>query len=106
MFAANTASAKAPFYKWRSKYSGIEVSQLKRLKELEAEPSQYKKVVGEQTVHIRASERRFGKKVLRPAAKRELVDYWKTHYQIPVRQACKLAGFTRVSLLLSTETKE
>ncbi|PZR20941.1 MAG: hypothetical protein DI539_09425 [Flavobacterium psychrophilum] len=40
------------FYHWKSKYSGMEVSQLKRVKELEAELAQYKKIVAEQTLHI------------------------------------------------------
>jgi putative transposase len=40
------------FYGWKSKYSGLEVNQVKRLKELEAELSQYKKIVAEQTLHI------------------------------------------------------
>ncbi|MFN7234883.1 MAG: transposase, partial [Cyclobacteriaceae bacterium] len=33
------------FYHWKSKYSGMEVSQLKRMKELESELTQYKKIV-------------------------------------------------------------
>jgi putative transposase len=40
------------FYYWKSKYSGMDVPQLKRVKELEAELSQYKKIVAEQTLHI------------------------------------------------------
>lgn len=40
------------FYHWKSKYSGMEVSQLKRMKELESELTQYKKIVAEQTLHI------------------------------------------------------
>lgn len=40
------------FYQWKSKYSGLEVSQLKRLKELEAENAQYKRIVAEQTLKI------------------------------------------------------
>ena len=40
------------FYQWKSKYSGMEVSQLKKLKELEQELSQYKKIVAEQTLQI------------------------------------------------------
>lgn len=40
------------FYQWKSKYSGMEVGQLKRLKELEAELAQYKRIVAEQTLHI------------------------------------------------------
>jgi len=40
------------FYQWKSKYSGMSVNQLKRLKELEHEVSQYKKIVAEQALHI------------------------------------------------------
>ena len=40
------------FYQWKTKYSGLEISQLKRLKELEAELSQYKRIVAEQTLQI------------------------------------------------------
>lgn len=40
------------FYGWKSKYGGLEVNQLKRLKEMEAELAQYKKIVAEQTLHI------------------------------------------------------
>lgn len=40
------------FYQWKSKYSGLEVNQLKRLKELEAEVTQYKRIVAEQALSI------------------------------------------------------
>mgnify|MGYP000754503003 CR=1 FL=1 len=42
----------ATFYKWRAKFGGMDVNQLKRIKELEAELSQYKKIVAEQTLSI------------------------------------------------------
>jgi len=42
----------ATFYNWKSKYAGLEVSQLKRLKELESEVAQYKKIVAEQALSI------------------------------------------------------
>ena len=35
------------FYGWKSRFSGMEVNQVKRIKELEAELSQYKKIVAE-----------------------------------------------------------
>jgi len=38
------------FYKWKSKYSGMEVSQFKQLKDLEKELAQYKKIVAELTL--------------------------------------------------------
>jgi putative transposase len=36
--------SKASFYKWRAKYSGMTVSELKRLKELEAENQRLKQM--------------------------------------------------------------
>lgn len=40
------------FYGWKNKYSGMDLPQLKRVKELEAELAQYKRIVAEQTLHI------------------------------------------------------
>ncbi|MGD1848258.1 MAG: transposase, partial [Salibacteraceae bacterium] len=40
------------FIAWKSKYSGLEGNQLKRMKEMEAELSQYKKIVAEQALQI------------------------------------------------------
>ncbi len=40
------------FYQWKAKYSGLDVAQLKKMKEMEAELAQYKKIVAEQTLHI------------------------------------------------------
>ena len=37
----------ATYYKWKSKYGGMSASELKRLKETEAELSQYKKMYAE-----------------------------------------------------------
>ena len=38
------------FYKWKSKYGGLDVGQLSKMKELEKELSQYKKIVAELTL--------------------------------------------------------
>ena len=37
----------ATYYNWKSKYGGMEASDLKRMKELEAELSQYKRMYAE-----------------------------------------------------------
>ena len=37
----------ATFYNWKSKYGGMEASQLKKMKELEAELTQYKSMYAE-----------------------------------------------------------
>jgi putative transposase len=41
------------FYRWKSKYGGLELSQLRRLKELERENNELKKIVAEQALDIR-----------------------------------------------------
>lgn len=38
------------FYKWKSQYGGLDVQQLSKMKELEKELSQYKKIVAELTL--------------------------------------------------------
>ena len=40
------------FYNWKSKYGGLEVQQLSKMKEMEKQLSQYKKIVAEQTLEI------------------------------------------------------
>ena len=46
--------SEATFYNWRSKYSGMEVSDVKRLKELEEENRRLKKIVADQALDIDA----------------------------------------------------
>ncbi len=42
------------FYRWRSKYGGMSVSEARRLKVLEEENRRLKQIVGEQALDIRA----------------------------------------------------
>jgi len=41
------------FYRWRNKYGGMDVSEVKRLRELEKENAELKKIVAEQILDIR-----------------------------------------------------
>ena len=41
------------FYRWKSKYGGMQVSEVKRLKELERENEELKRIVAEQALDIR-----------------------------------------------------
>jgi putative transposase len=46
--------ARACYYRWKSKFGGMEVSEAKRLRQLEEENGQLKHIVAEQAVDIRA----------------------------------------------------
>jgi putative transposase len=52
----------ATFYLWRSKYGGLEVSEAKRLKQLEEENSKLKRIVADQALDITMLKDLVGKK--------------------------------------------
>ena len=45
--------ASGTYYRWKSKYGGLEPSQLHRLKQLERENNELKKIVADQALDIR-----------------------------------------------------
>jgi len=54
--------SQATFYKWRSKYGGMDVSMLKRVKELEVENAKLKKMYAESQLESRAMKEALAKK--------------------------------------------
>lgn len=50
------------FYNWRRKYSGMEVSHLKRLKELEAENAKLKRMFADQALQLEMAKDVISKK--------------------------------------------
>jgi putative transposase len=50
------------FYRWKSKYGGLEVSEARRLRQLEEENRRLKQIVAEQTLDIQALKAVVGKK--------------------------------------------
>lgn len=50
------------FYRWKSKYGGMSVSEIRRLKELEAENRRLKQLIGEKELDILALKAALGKK--------------------------------------------
>lgn len=52
----------ASFYKWRAKYGGMDVSEARRLKELESENGKLKKLLAEAHLDIHALKSVFGTK--------------------------------------------
>ena len=45
--------SQGTYYRWKSAFGGMEANQLKRLRELEKENNELKKIVAEQTLDIR-----------------------------------------------------
>ena len=55
--------SEATFYNWKARYGGMQVSDVKKMKEMEAELSQYKKIVAELTFENRAMKGLIEKKL-------------------------------------------
>ena len=55
------AISTATFYTWRKKYAGVEASDAKRLRELEAENAKLKRIVADQMLDMSAMKELLGK---------------------------------------------
>jgi putative transposase len=53
----------ATFYKWRSKYGGLEASELKRIKELEQQLAEFKAIVADLTLENKGMRGLLAKKL-------------------------------------------
>ena len=53
---------RGTFYNWRKKYSGMDVTHMKRLKELEAENAKLKKMFAEQALQLEMAKDVISKK--------------------------------------------
>lgn len=49
------------YYRWKSKYGGMEVSEARRLKQLEDENRRLKRIVADQTLNIQILKEALGK---------------------------------------------
>jgi putative transposase len=58
--------SEATFYNWKAKYGGLQISDVKKLKDREAELSQYKKIVAELTFENHAMKSLTQKKSSKP----------------------------------------
>ena len=54
--------SETTFYKWRKKYGGVEVTAVKRLRELEQENSRLKRILAERDLEVDVLKEVLGKK--------------------------------------------
>ncbi|WP_088580383.1 IS3 family transposase [Burkholderia ubonensis] len=85
----------ASFYTWRAKFGGMEVSEARRLKDLETENARLKKLLAEAMLDMEALKVVVKGKPLSPQAKREAVAAIREKVDISERRACRLVGLSR-----------
>ncbi|WP_411202392.1 IS3 family transposase [Vibrio vulnificus] len=84
----------ATYYNWKAKYGGMEASEVKRLKDLEEENRRLKAMFAELSLEHRILKDIVEKKPVKPAIRRELVEYARQRHNASVRLACRAVGIS------------
>jgi len=87
----------ATFYKWKTKFGGMDVSEARRLKALEDENAA-EEAVGRSDARQRHVEGHRLKKMVRPVARREAAAHLSQTYAVSQRRACRAIGTDRSSV--------
>ena len=87
--------SSATYYQWKSKYGGMDASDLRRVKELEAESARLKRMYAELALDNAAMKDLIAKKAVGPAQNREAVRYLVEVHARPLRRSCDCVGLSR-----------
>ena len=84
------------FYRWKRKFACMGVAELRRLREVEEENRRLKQLVAYLTLDKQMLQEAC-EKLLKPAQKRAVVQFFRVGYQVSERRACRVAGVLRSS---------
>ncbi|MBA5226617.1 MULTISPECIES: IS3 family transposase [Pectobacterium] len=82
--------SSASFYKWRTKFGGMDASLMTRLKELEDENRRLKKMYAEERLKAEIIQEAMPKKVVKPSQRRQMAKAAVENRHISVRFACQI----------------
>jgi len=88
--------SKNTYYKWKQKYDGMEVSDIKRRKEFEAENSKPKRIFADMVLE-NATLKDMIKKTLTPGEKKEVTECMAKKHQLSIARACSAVNMARPS---------
>jgi putative transposase len=88
-------SSQHTFYRWRRKYGGMDVSEAKKLKNLERENAELKRLVADLSLDSRALKELNSKKMVRLADRRRRAEYLQRATGLSERRSCRLAELAR-----------
>lgn len=84
------------YYQWKSKYAGAQVSELTRLRELEAENAKLKRMYADLALENAAIKDRSQPKILTPSTRREVIEQW-VQTSLTIMRACQIADLSRAA---------
>ena len=81
------------FYRWKKRFAGLSIAELRRLRTLEEENRKLKQLVADLSLDKKIC-RTCSQKNLRPAVKRVLVREVQVAYRVAERRACSVLLFS------------
>ncbi len=84
----------ATFYQWKAKFGGLEVSDARRLRTLEAENARLKKLLAD-TMLDNAMLKDIAGKMVALGVRRQAVAQLREHHEVSERRACRALGIDR-----------
>src|SRR5450755_648139 len=85
----------ATFYVWKKKYGSLGASEVRELRQLREENAKLKRLLADLTLDKHILGEIIQKKSLRPARRRELVEWVRGAHGGSLRRACRLAQISR-----------
>ncbi|MEM1111917.1 MAG: IS3 family transposase [Pseudomonadota bacterium] len=86
--------AENTLYRWKSKFGGMEVSEAKRLRDLESENARLKRLLAEAELDKAAMKEVIEGKVVTARQRRRAVEHLKSR-NVSERRTCRVIGFSR-----------
>jgi putative transposase len=83
------------FYRWKRRYEGMGVAELRRLRLLEQENRKLKQIAADLTLDKQILQDVLRKKALRPARKRDVIEYLQAGYSVGIRRAGEVVQLRR-----------
>ena len=83
------------FYRWKKQFTGLEIDQVRQLKQLQDENGRLKKLVAELTLDRAMLQDVLRKKLVKPSCRRAVVTYLCGGYRGSERRACKVVLLPR-----------
>ena len=87
--------SKTTFYKWRQLYQGMDISSLKRLKELEQENLKLKHMYADIALYLKIAKEIIEKKAIKPCIKKAIVKELYLSKKSSINRACNILSLSK-----------
>src|SRR6516165_9541287 len=94
------------FYRWKRKFAGMGVAELRRLRQLEDENRRLKQLVADLTLDRHMLARGDQKKAGKPTQQKPLVDFVRVGFVVSERRACRIIGCDRKTYRYKSRAKD